>query len=87
MWMQDRCKVYTDFYIENGSHFTVTWFNFKKSLGGRPNTKPSGDHGTLTMALVADEPSSALENNQLKFDASRKVLIILEASRDHTSNQ
>jgi hypothetical protein len=45
--MQDGCKVYMDCYMaSNGSWFMVTWIIFQKpSFGGRPNTKPLGDHG------------------------------------------
>ena len=50
MWMQDDCRVYMDSYTaSNGSCFMVTWtmsYSQKPPLGGRPNTKPLGDHGT-----------------------------------------
>ena len=50
MWMQDDCRVYMDSYTaSNGSCFMVTWtmsYSQKPPLGGRPNTKPFGDHGT-----------------------------------------
>ena len=46
-WMQDGCKVYMDPHMgSNGSCFQghLDYFQ-KRSLGGRPNTKP-GDHET-----------------------------------------
>ena len=46
--MQDGCKVYLDSYTaSNGSCVMVTRTIFqKRPLGGRPHTKPPGDHGT-----------------------------------------
>ena len=44
-WMQDGCKFYMDSYM--ASCVMATWDYFQKPLlGGRPNTKPPGDHGT-----------------------------------------
>ena len=48
--MQDGCKVCMD-----GCLHGIEWFMFhghldcfqRPSLGGRPNAKPLGDHGTL----------------------------------------
>jgi hypothetical protein len=47
--MPDGCEVYIDPYMALiESCFMVAWTTFKKPLlGGRPNTKPLGDHGTL----------------------------------------
>ena len=51
MWMQDGCKSLHGFlhgieWIMFHSH----WDYFQKSpLGGRSNTKPSGDHGTMNV--------------------------------------
>ena len=47
-WMQGGCILYMDSCMaSSGSCFMVTWSIFKKPpLGGRPNTKPLGDHGT-----------------------------------------
>ena len=49
MWMQeDGCKDYMDSHsASNASCFMVTWTILKNHLlGGRPNTKPMGDHDT-----------------------------------------
>ena len=47
----DVKSTWMDLYmVSNGSCFMVTWTIFQKSpLGGRPNTKPPGDHGTLNV--------------------------------------
>ena len=47
---EDGCKVYMDAFLHG-----ITWIMFhghldcfrKPSFGGRPDTKPLGDHGTL----------------------------------------
>ena len=46
--MQHGCKVYMDSYMApNGSCFMATLIVFKNHpLGGTPNTKPLGAHGT-----------------------------------------
>ena len=46
MRSHDGCKVYMGSYMaSNGSCFMVTWDYFQNPpFGGRPNTKPPGDH-------------------------------------------
>ena len=49
MWLQDGCEVYLDWIPTWHRMDHVSWslgFFLKPPLGGRPNTKPGGDHGT-----------------------------------------
>jgi hypothetical protein len=46
--MQDGCKVYMESYMASNGlifHGRLDYFQ-EPPLGGRPNTKPLGDHGT-----------------------------------------
>ena len=45
MWMQYWCKVYMGSYMASNISRHLNYFP-KLPLGGRPNTKPLGDHGT-----------------------------------------
>jgi hypothetical protein len=47
--MQDGCKVYVDPYMASNGSCCSGYLDYfqKPPLGGRPNTKPSEDHGTL----------------------------------------
>jgi hypothetical protein len=47
--MQDGCKVYVDSYMASNGSCCSGYLDYfqKPPLGGRPNTKPSEDHGTL----------------------------------------